>query len=101
MCFSDSPTTILMLKLQVHKGLKKDKWMADLQMIFTEEKVTRTYTLVKVKVDGGVTFASMFCSSPFLCVFLRTCLLSYRDTNVPLQNCFFKGSISMRWTHIA
>jgi hypothetical protein len=51
-------------------------------------------------MDGGVTFASMFCS-PFSSVFLLTCLPSHRETNVPLQNCFFKGSISTCCTHIA
>lgn len=51
-------------------------------------------------MDGGVMFASMFCS-PFSSVFLLTCLPSHREANVPLQNCFFKGSISTHRTHIA
>jgi hypothetical protein len=47
-----------MSNLQVRKSLKKDERMADLRLIFTEEKATRTHTLVKVRMDGGVMFAS-------------------------------------------
>ncbi|KAG1798503.1 uncharacterized protein HD556DRAFT_1305965 [Suillus plorans] len=65
----------------VRKSLKKDERTADLWMIFTEEKGHKnTHT--------GESEDGWWCN---VC----------KEANVPLQNCFFKGSISTRRTHIA
>ncbi|KAG1851982.1 hypothetical protein C8R48DRAFT_676238 [Suillus tomentosus] len=77
----------------VRKSLKKDERTADLRLIFTEEKGHKnTHT--------GESEDGWWCN---VCkeANVLTCLPSHREANVPLQNCFFKGSISTRRTHIA
>ncbi|KAG2749562.1 hypothetical protein P692DRAFT_20708651, partial [Suillus brevipes Sb2] len=63
------------------KCLKKDERTADLRTIFTEEKGHKN-------VHTGKSEDGWWCN---VC----------KDANLPVQHCFFKGSISTRRTHIA
>lgn len=65
----------------VRKSLKKDERTADLRMIFTEEKGHKN-------AHTGESEDGWWCN---IC----------KEADLPLQNCFFKGSISTRRTHIA
>jgi hypothetical protein len=82
--------------------LKKDERMADLRMIFTEEKGHKNAHTGESEDGWWCNVCKCVLLFPvFESVFLLTCLLSHREANLPLQNCFFKGSISTRRTHIA